>query len=398
MGKENIKRIMERLSIASKTRSDGTLIWLHVASVGEANIALTLIESLNASDNKLNFLITSGTVSSAEILSKKIPKNVVHQFVPIDNPIFVKIFLNHWRPNLSIFVESELWPCLINEASKKCPLLLANARLSDRSFHRWQKLRYFFRQIAKCFSNIIVQSEIDFKKYSELGAKNILNYGNIKFANKKLVVDDIELTQLKTHLYGKKIIVAASTHSEDEQVLLRIITKIRKQHPESYFIVILRHPNRRTEVAKFCHQLGLSHSIRSSFKLPILSDDLYIVDSFGELGLFFSISDITFVGGSFAQGGHNPIEPAHFGNVILFGPDMSNCRSIASEMVEHKAAIQIHNQQELEDKLLYFLDNYSADEISQLRFNAVKYTGKYQMTLSNYLEIIKKYISNISAL
>jgi 3-deoxy-D-manno-octulosonic-acid transferase len=289
-GKEDITRIGERFAISKASpKANEALIWLHAASVGESAIALTLVEKINnISQVPLKFLITSTTKSSAKILQEKLPKNAIHQFIPIDNIIFVRKFFHKWHPHLGVFIESELWPCLISEGSKYCELLLINARISDKSFKKWQKFSYFFRTIVANFSQIIVQSNTDFQKYTRLGVTNdIINLGNIKFANKPLPVNKTELSTLSRHLANKKIIVFASTHLEDEQVVLNIIKPIKLLFPDCYFILIPRHPERKFDIGKMCSQLSLNYSIKSSNNLPILTDDLYIVDKFGELGLFF---------------------------------------------------------------------------------------------------------------
>ncbi len=401
-GKEDIKRIGERFAIGhSSNKQNEVLIWIHVASVGESFIAITLIENINESWQKtiiseapLKFLVTSGTISSAKILQQKLPKNSIHQFIPIDNIIFVRKFFKNWQPNLGIFIESELWPCLVNEGKKHCKLLLLNARISDKSFALWKKINYFFKLITDNFSQIIVQSETDFQKFAELKVTNIVNLGNIKFANKKLLVNENELSILSHHMTGKKIIVLASTHLEDELVLFDIIKPLKQQYPNCYFILIPRHPERKNDIIKVCSQLDLSYSIKSEQKLPILDDDLYIIDKFGELGLFFSLAYISFIGGSFKNGGHNILEPAHFSNYIIFGPDISNYANIASELLENKAAIQIHNKNDLLDKMSYLLSESGIKEAKIYQYNALVFINKNQQILNDYLAVIENNLLN----
>ncbi|WPY00891.1 3-deoxy-D-manno-octulosonic acid transferase [Candidatus Trichorickettsia mobilis] len=390
--KEIISRIFERFAFSDRQRPAGALIWVHAASVGESIAAMTIINAINKISLH-NFLVTSGTVSSAQILASKLPANAIHQFLPFDNVLVIKKFFKHWQPDLGIIVESELWPCLINEGSKNCKLLWVNARISDYSFQKWQKFSGFFQFIIAKFSDIIVQSSIDFKKLQTLGAKNIINLGNIKFANEKPAVDQQQYAKITEHLQGKKIIVAGSTHFEDEQVILPVVHQLKTQFPNCYLIIVLRHPERKNEVVKFCQNLNLTVSVRSETSLPSLTSDLYIVDSFGELGLFYSIADIVFVGGSFKQGGHNPIEPAHFGKIIIFGPDMSNCQIIANEMIDSDAAVQISDQKELLDKLQHYLQCNDTTEVQVYKNNAAVFIQKHQQILASYLEIISKYIN-----
>lgn len=364
------------------------LIWIHAASVGESMMAITLIEAINARGKKCKFLVTSGTKASAAILGKRLAPNSIHQYVPADNFIFVRNFLRFWQPDLGVFIEAELWPTLISEGAKCCKLLLLNARISDQSFKNWQRFKTFFQAVTSHFTEIITQSQTDLQKFRQLGMERAKNFGNLKFANPKLRVDAERLTILQKCLEGKKIIVIASTHSEDERVVLPLIKPLKLQYRNSYFILVLRHPHRLEQVAKNCADLGLSFKARSQSLEPSKQDDLYIVDKMGELGLFYSLADISFVGGSFAQGGHNPIEPAHFGNFIMFGPDMSNFFDIANEMLAKKCAVQIKNQKDLLDKLQYFLSSGAAKEIETFKINALEYTKHHRQILENYLEVI----------
>lgn len=397
-GKEDLHSIRERFAIGNKyiKVKNETLIWLHASSVGESMIALTLIEHVNSlflnKASSPKFLVTSTTISSAKILKQKLPQNAMHQFIPIDNIIFVQKFFRNWQPDLGIFIESELWPCLIDQGKNHCKLLLLNARISDKSFKHWKSLRKFFQLITSNFSEIITQSATDFAKYKQLGVNNIKDFGNIKFANKKLPVNEQELAVLSEHLTNKKVVIFASTHLEDENVVLNIIKPVKSQYPECYFILIPRHPERKEELKKTCRLLSLSCSARSEQNIPILTDDLYIVDRFGELGLFFSLANISFIGGSFKQGGHNVLEPAHFNNCIIFGPDMSNFANIASEMLSSGAAVQIQNESELLNKIEYFLSQKGSIEAKTYQTNALAFVDRNQQILSDYLAVIKKYL------
>ncbi|KAJ6644999.1 putative aspartate/prephenate aminotransferase, partial [Pseudolycoriella hygida] len=412
-GKEDIKRISERFAscraINNKNgdnlkslfyKENDFLIWLHAASMGESLIAITLVENISdlwlksGRQLSLKFLVTSGTVSSSSMLQQKLPSTAIHQFIPIDNIMFVKKFFKNWRPNLGIFIESELWPALLSEGKKHCKLLLVNARLSDKSFKSWQKMSCLFRSIVNNFSQIITQSITDFQKFTHLGVKsNIINLGNIKFANKQLLVNEAKLDILGTHLGDKKIIVFASTHFEDEQILFNIIKPIKQQYPDCYFILIPRHPERKNDICAMCRKHELSYSVRSqNSNVPLITDDLYIVDTFGELGLFFSLAYITFVGGSFKQGGHNIVEPAYFSNYIIFGPDMSNFADMAKNMIDQKAGVQIHNQTELLSKINYLLGEDGGKEAKIYQANALKFVNKNQQILRDYLAIIEQYL------
>jgi len=390
--KDNAQSFIQRLGVIETKRPKGKLIWMHAASVGESGVAVTLTKALNKLYPDMIFLITTGTLSSAKILETALPANAIHQFVPLDNIIIVKRFLSHWKPNLGIFIDSEFWPCLVSESAKKFNIIVVNARLSDKSFKRWLNGEKLFNAIVSRFKLIATQSLIDLKKYQTLGCKNVINLGNLKFANKKLEVDNDQLEELKRIFQNKQIFVASSTHAEDEEIILQIIKDFKKDKIDFYPIIILRHPERRNEISKKCRNLGLSFTLRSQNNLPSLEDDLYIVDSFGELGLFYSLSYITFIGGSFKRGGHNLVEPAYFNNIIILGPDMSNFQNITTEMLQNNCAIQIFDKEDLAQKILFLLDEKNKEKSQELIDNARKFVDNRKETLNNYLNEIKKFL------
>ncbi|MEM6338586.1 MAG: 3-deoxy-D-manno-octulosonic acid transferase [Pseudomonadota bacterium] len=390
--KDNAKSAIQRLGVIEVKRSKGKLIWMHAASVGESMVAITLTKALNKLYPNVNFLITTGTLSSAKILEKSLPENATHQFVPLDNLIIVKRFLSHWKTDLGIFIESEFWPCLVSESAKKFDIIVVNARLSDKSYDRWMDRKKLFNIIVSHFKLVATQSATDLKKYKDLGYEKAINLGNLKFANKELDVDENQLKDLKKIFQNKQLFVASSTHAEDEEVTLQIIQDFKKNKIDYYPIIILRHPERRSEISRKCLDLGLSYTLRSENKSPSLQDDLYIVDSFGELGLFYSLSNITFIGGSFKRGGHNLVEPAYFDNIIILGPDMSNFQNIATDMIQGGCAIQIADKEELATKILFFLDRSNEKKSQELIGNARKFIENREETLDNYLKEIKKFL------
>jgi 3-deoxy-D-manno-octulosonic-acid transferase len=302
----------------------------------------------------------------------------------------VRKFLRHWQPDLGIFIESELWPCLISSSSKTCKLMLVNGRLSDKSFNAWMRRKNLFNYIVQHFSKILVQSENDLAKYVALGYDRAVNLGNIKFSNKELPVNAEDLKALMEVVGDKKIFVAASTHKEDEEVVLKMIQNLKQEKADYYPVVILRHPERRDEVAEHCRKLNLSFSLRSNLSRPNMQDDLYIGDTFRELGLFYSIAKIVFVGGSFKQGGHNLLEPAQFDNAIILGPDMNNTQNIADEVLGRGAAVQISNEQELRQQVKLLLSN--PDEMLKMSQTAKKYVDENKGALEKYMSEIEKFI------
>ncbi|AAU03535.1 lipid IV(A) 3-deoxy-D-manno-octulosonic acid transferase [Rickettsia typhi] len=369
-----------------------SLVWIHAASVGEVMTSLTLIHNICKLAPNVRFLITSWTNTSAKILSTKLPKIATHQFLPIDNVIFTRKFLSNWKPDLGIFIESELWPCIINEGAKHCKLLLVNARISNKSFKTWLKRKKFFQLIIKNFSKIIVQSECDLQKFNALGISDAMNLGNIKFANEKLLVNQEKLSKLSLHLDNRRVVVFASTHPEDEEVILPIINNLKEQFVDCYIILIPRHPERVKSILNNCKCHNLLATAKSQNDLPVLSDDIYIVDRFGEMGLFFSVATISFIGGSFKQGGHNILEAAYFSNCIIFGPDMSKNTDIAKGILQNNAAIQIKNGEDLLNTLKSLLNANNALKLKAYRENALKFVEHNQKILDEYLHVIKPFL------
>ncbi len=386
--KEDPSRIKERFGFGGgRVVNSRRLIWLHAASIGESMAAMTLIENINKKIENIDFLITTCSLSSYKMLAPRLKSNIAHRFLPFDNIIFVRCFLKNWRPNLGIFIESEIWPSLINETAKNCKLLLFNATLSDRSYNKWSKFKSFFNFIMSNFTEIVTENDLFLKKYQNLGLVDIKNYGNIKYANKKLEVDQGKLATLSKHFAGRKIILFASTHFEDEQVAIKTIKPIRQLFPNSYFILVPRHPERTHNISKACTNLSISYKIASRDETPSLSDDLYIVDQFGVLGLFFSLAHISFIGGSFKHGVHNILEPAYFGNIIIFGPNISSMTSVALEMIDSKAAVQIHNTEELMNQMEYFLAEANNDIATKYKINAMNFIEQQREILDNYLKL-----------
>lgn len=390
--KDTIKSTSERLCVNMAKRPSGKLIWIHAASVGESMVAITLVQELNKKYSDYNYLITTGTLSSANILEKWLPSNAKHQFSPVDNLLIAKKFLSHWQPSLGIFIESELWPCLIQQASSRFDLMLINARLSDKSYKRWQDYKNIFQHITINFKRIIVQSKRDLEKYQNLGCSQAINLGNLKFTNKELDVNEDNLKDLQDIFDQKKVFVASSTHKEDEEVVLSVINNLKRKNIDYFPVIILRHPERRDELIKQCMKLNLSFSVRSQNNHPSLEDDLYIVDSFGELGLFYRLSSISFIGGSFKRGGHNLMEPAYFNNVIIFGPDMSNFQNIADDMIRNKAALQINDSSKLEEKVENFCSEKYKKEAMEFSNNALKFVANRESTLGDYISEISRLI------
>lgn len=401
IGKETTDSIAERLVINTSNRPEGRLLWLHAASVGEAMVAQTVIKAIAKRHKDMNFLLTTGTLSSAIIVSKWHINNLYHQYTPNDNILLMNLFLNKWQPQMAIFIESELWPCMLHESARHCPVILINARLSDRSFARWQKYNFVFSSLTKNISLVLAQSEIDLQKYLQLGVSDAQNFGNLKFSNEELAVNLEDVSRIKKIIGSnlpsgsgpRSIFVAASTHLEDEEVVAEVTKRLLAKKLDFFTIIVLRHPERRSEIMTLCDYNQLRYSLRSKHKLPHHEDDIFIVDTFGELGTFYTLADVVLVGGSFKHGGHNLVEPAYFDCAILVGPDMSNFQSITNEMVAKRAALQLKSMASLEDQLKLLLSKDGEKLRKELSANAHAFVRSRKEIITSYLDKIDEFIT-----
>ena len=349
--KEDPFRYKEKLSKINLNREDGFLIWIHVASVGETLSILPLLENLENEEKINKILITSITLSSSEVIKKRLSHNkkVIHQFLPFDVSTYVKKFLNHWKPNMSIFVESEIWPNLINEIKKRnIPLILINGRITKKSFNRWKFFTKFAKKIFEKF-DLCIASNKDSEKYLKiLGAKNVKNYGNLKFANAKLNFSYKLDQNFLSKILSRKIWCAASTHPTEEYLCAKTHLKLKNTFKNILTIIIPRHIHRINDIVKELKILNLKFVLYSNLNEIENDTDILLVDAYGETSKFFNISKTVFLGGSIVnRGGQNPIEPARTGSKIFYGPNISNFSEIYDYLKSLGLAKQINKPEEL---------------------------------------------------
>ncbi|MGC2087369.1 MAG: 3-deoxy-D-manno-octulosonic acid transferase [Bradyrhizobium sp.] len=323
-GKEDPARTDERRGLSHDARPQGPLIWIHGASVGEVLAAAALIERLRALN--LRILITSGTVTSASIVARRFPPDVIHQYVPYDAPRFVQRFLDHWRPSLALFIESDLWPNLIlASAARRLPMVLINGRMSQRSFPRWQRMSRSISALLGSFELCLTQSRTDAERFAVLGGRNVLTTGNLKLDVPAPPADPARLERLIAMTRGRPVIVAASTHPGEEEILIAAHKSLSGFFPSLLTVIVPRHPNRGAAVAQLVATSGLQAALRSQEQQPTAATDIYVADTMGELGLFYRLAPIVFMGGSLvAHGGQNPIEAIKLGAAIVHGPHVFN--------------------------------------------------------------------------
>ncbi len=325
-GKENPDRLSERYGVTAVPRSGGFLVWFHSASVGETNAVLPLIHDLVKHDPSLNILLTTMTVTSASLAAKRLPEGAIHQFVPLDAPAFVKKFMDHWQPDMAIFVESEIWPNLLLGASEsKKPLILVNGIMSKKSFKKWRSKEHMAQNLFGRFDMVFAQNEQLALWYHRLGAKHIRAVGNMKLDAPPPPVDIDKLAVLQRAVGQRKIFLAASTHDGEDAAMADAHILLRKTFPDILTIIVPRHPERGAAIAAMVAEKGLSIAQRSLKQQPGQGTDIYIADTIGELGLFYSVAPVAFIGGSLvSRGGQNPIEAVRLGCVVLTGPHYHN--------------------------------------------------------------------------
>ena len=323
-GKEDPERIGERRGMSRDVRPAGPLVWIHGASVGEVLAAAALVERLRALD--IRILLTSGTVTSAAIVAKRFPPDVIHQYVPFDSPRYVARFLDHWRPSLALFIESDLWPNLIlQSAARRLPMVLINGRMSQRSFPRWRRMSGTISALLETFDLCLAQSKTDGDRFAALGSRNVIVTGNLKLDVPAPPADPAKLEKLVAMTRGRPIVVAASTHPGEEEILIEAHRTLAGFFPQLLTVIVPRHPDRGGAIARTVEAAGLKVSLRSGQELPMAGTDIYVADTLGELGLFYRLSPIVFMGGSLVEhGGQNPIEAAKLGAAIVHGPHVFN--------------------------------------------------------------------------
>ncbi|HZQ13093.1 MAG TPA: 3-deoxy-D-manno-octulosonic acid transferase [Pseudolabrys sp.] len=327
-GKEDRERLPERKGFARLARPQGPLIWLNAASVGELASALPLIERLRA--RGVEMLVTTGTVTSGELAEQRLPRGVIHQFVPLDVPRFVRRFLDHWRPDLALFVEQDLWPNMIVEASARgVPLILINGRLSESSFRRWTRLRAMIVDLLERFDLCLASTVADAERFTALGAPRLQTVGNLKLDGPAPPADDRKLLELKDAIAMRPLIAAASTHPGEESAVIEAHRRLRGNFPGLLTLIVPRHPERGPGVVELAAAAGLKAALRSRGERPDAATEIYVADTVGELGVVYRLTPVVFIGGSLVNhGGQNPIEAAKLGAAILHGPHVFNFAEI----------------------------------------------------------------------
>jgi len=370
--KEDKIRFKEKFSIPSKKRSKGKLLWFHGASVGEILSVIPLIENYEKDKSINQILVTSSTLSSSKVLKKFKFKKTIHQFYPIDHFFFTTRFLEYWKPNLAIFIDSEIWPNMFKKLEqKKISLILLNARITKKTFLRWLKLKNFSQEIFKKIS-ITYPQNLETKYFlKKLKVKKIKTIGNLKFAEH----DNETINKLNLKFKGRKIWIASSTHSDEEIFCAKTHIELKKKVKNLLTIIIPRHVHRAKEIKSKLENLNLNVISHSSNKKNLKNIDIYIVDTFGETKKFHKIGCSVFLGGSIInRGGQNPLEAARYGARILHGPNINNFKDVYKTLSNLKVSKKITTSKKLASVIIFKRNKNLGDKIKKIGAKILKET------------------------
>lgn len=347
--KEDPARLSERRGQTHMPRPDGKLMWFHGASVGESLSILPLLNTLKARLPEWNFLVTTGTVTSADLMAQRLPDWAIHQFVPWDHPQWVRNFMDHWHPDAVVWLESELWPNIMHELrTRKIPSALINARMRPKSFSKWQYAKGLAEKMLGTFTFTLVGARDYLKYFKALGAKNVSYIGSLKLGARPLPVDETKLAALRAMIGNRPCIGFLQSHPTEEAFFADVFKKLKKDQPDLLAFVVPRKYTRGQEIKTELQEKGLNVAVRTMNDTITPQTDIYIGDTIGEMGLWYTLCPVAIVGGSFIYyGGQNPIEGVHFGTAVLYGPSMFNFPELCIVLEEAGAAKMVPSQEAL---------------------------------------------------
>ena len=374
--KEDKFRVKEKFCFPSEKRSRGKLVWFHGSSVGEIMSIIPIIKKYDKDRTVNKILITSSTLSSSKILKKIKFKKTTHQFYPIDHFFFSNKFLDHWKPNIAIFLESEIWPSMFKSINKKkIPLILLNARITKKTYNRWFKIKKFSNSIFSLIDKAYSQNSETNYYLKKLNVKSIKSIGNLKFIEN----DNFETNQADKKLFSQfkryKTFIAASTHDTEELFAAKTHILLKKKNKNIITIIIPRHVNRVNQIISQINELGLNVISRSSNKRKLKNIDIFVVDTFGESKKFYKFATTVFLGGSIIKrGGQNPLEPARFGTKILHGPNIDNFKDVYKYLNQLKISSKVNSPQECANSIIFRKNMKKAKKMKYLGTTILKKT------------------------
>ncbi len=371
-GKEDAVRLSERIGQPSLPRPTGKLLWVHCASVGELLSVIPLLNILLEQKPDWQALITTGTVTSAALFAEQVKNlpagRVIHQFIPLDHPAWVKRFLNHWQPDAVLWLESELWPNWLQAIkTRHIPSLLLNARMRPKTARTWQFLKREITEMLSGFTAILTGSRDFVALFKQYGAKDVSYIGNIKLANPAPGVDATKLADLCAIIGDRLCIGCLQSHPTDEPFVAENIMRLKADFPTVLNITVPRHAKRGPEIASELNAMGLNVALRSNGE-PITSDtDVYIADTMGEMGLWYSLCEFGVIGGSFFPfGGQNPFEGTHDGCIPVYGPHMFNFKALTECVEERHVSVSVPDRDALYPALFHLLQQPQELRIKQI--------------------------------
>ncbi|MBL4646595.1 MAG: 3-deoxy-D-manno-octulosonic acid transferase, partial [Rhizobiales bacterium] len=359
IGKEHPDRHTERLAHTNVSRPDGPVIWVHAASVGETNAVMPLCHKL--ADLGFIILLTNVTRTAAQIVAERVGNDprFVHQFAPLDIPSVIRRFLNHWQPQLALSVESEIWPATVIELNARdIPLVIVNGRMSDRSFKRWYKVSFLTKALFGRFSQIHVRGEEDLLRFQQLGGRKIAITGNMKYDAPTLKVAPEVRSAFSAAVKNRPVFLASSTHEGEDAIVLQAHAMLAETFPDLLTCIVPRHPERGRSIQDLAVAKGMSVRLRSLADPVDDKTQIYVADTLGELGLFYAIANVAFIGGSLLPiGGHNPIEAVHLNCPVLTGPQIFNFREVFGVLQAGDGCELVDNAEELAQKVRVLIED-----------------------------------------
>ncbi len=389
-GKEERTRRRERYGISKVARPPGPLVWVHAASVGESNAVIPLVRRIAGFG--INVVFTTGTVTSAHLVRERFGDTVLHQYVPLDLKPAVSRFLDHWKPDLAIIAESEIWPMTILElGTRRVPQVLVNGRLSDRSFAAWKKRSFIAEALFENLSHVVAQSELDGERFRALGARPVSVSGNLKVDTDPPVVEEGALRRMRSEIGGRPVWAAISTHQGEEVIAADVHELVKKRHPELLTIIVPRHPDRADALAASFFARGLK-TVRRSLGDRVTSDtDILLGDTIGEMGLYLRLTEIAFVGRSMtSEGGQNPLEPAMLETAVLSGRNVQNFRDSYQKLIERGGARLVGDRDMLAGAVNFLLGNEAKRR--QMMHAGVETVNEMRGALPATLKALEPYI------
>ena len=372
ISKETISSVLEKFSISRKKRPEGDLIWINGVSVGESKTGIAVAREIKKIKPESSILFSTSTLSAYNLLSKS-KNNFVVIFFPIDINFLIKRFLKYWNPSSVIFIESEIWPnifYILKEKSIKLSIL--NARISKKSFINWKRVSFISKSVFPLIDQCYTQNKDSLKRFKELGAKNVKRIQNLKYISQGLEVDCIIYNKIFKQLKSKRVVTLFSSHAEEEKMFADIFRVLSKDISNLFFIIIPRHTYRIKKITDQLNKDKFLFLLRNESNFKITNENLLLVDTFGELGIFFKLSEIAVVGGSFSNhGGHNPIETKDFICSLIFGPHMENFEDIKTDIVKFKAGFEVKNSSQLIQMILKLLKNKKLNRETNRKFKTL---------------------------